>query len=114
MVGDRQAAAGMNPMTEMEKIILKLYVTGPTLRSQRARENLQHILDRYLDASTEIEVIDVLERPDLAERDKILATPTLCKEAPPPARRVIGDLSGLDQVMLALEIRPQQNQHLGE
>lgn len=88
-----------------DKFILKLYVTGQTTRAQTAISNLTQICQKDLEGEYELQVIDVLERPQLAEDEKILATPTLIKELPPPIRRVIGDLSDSDKVLLGLDLR---------
>lgn len=85
---------------------LKLYITGQTPRSERAIENLRKICDDDLASRFELSVIDVLESPQLAEDEKILATPTLIKELPPPLRRVIGDLSDTEKVLLGLDLAP--------
>jgi len=84
---------------------LKLYVTGQTARSQRAITNLKRLCDEELRGEYALEVIDVLERPQLAEDEKILATPTVVKELPPPIRRIIGDLSDSDMVLLGLDLQ---------
>jgi circadian clock protein KaiB len=86
--------------------ILKLYITGSTPNSQRALTNLHRLCEEELDAKYEIKVIDVLENPQLAEEDKILATPTLIKTLPLPLRRVIGDLSDNEKVLLGLDLKP--------
>jgi circadian clock protein KaiB len=88
-----------------EKYLLKLYVTGRTERSERAIANLRRICDEQLAGAYEVRVIDVLENPQLAEDERILATPTLVKELPPPIRRLLGDLSDTDRVLLGLDIR---------
>ena len=90
----------------MHKFVLKLYVTGQTPRSQLAILNLRRICEEELGGSYEMAVIDVLERPQLAEDEKILATPTLVKELPAPLRRIIGDLSDSEKVLLGLDLRP--------
>ena len=91
----------------MNKFQLKLYITGKTSRSEVAIRNLRTICEQNLDLqSYEIEVIDILERPQLAEDERILATPTLIKSLPPPIRRLIGDLSETEKVLLGLDIRP--------
>lgn len=90
----------------MSHYILKLYVTGTSPRTQIAIENLNRICKQDLDGRYELEIIDVLEHPQRAEDEKILATPTLIKQLPPPLRRVIGDLSDKDKVLLGLEVRP--------
>lgn len=84
--------------------MLRLYVTGHTPRSNRAIMSLQDICERELKGQYRMEVIDVLERPQLAENERILATPTLVKQLPPPIRRIIGDLSDIEQVLLGLDL----------
>jgi circadian clock protein KaiB len=86
----------------MNQYILKLYITGQTPRSMQAVTNLQRSCSEWLGEACGITVVDVLEYPELAEHDKILATPTLVKISPPPARRVIGDLSDIEKVMRGL------------
>lgn len=86
---------------------LRLFVTGTTSHSVRAIENLRKVCEEDLLGQYEVEVIDVLENPKLAEREKILATPTLVKELPEPLRKIIGDLSNREQVLLGLDITPQ-------
>jgi circadian clock protein KaiB len=88
----------------MHTYLIKLYVTGQTPRSQRAITNLRHICDHELEGQYELVVIDVLERPQLAEDEKILATPTVVKELPQPIRRIIGDLSDHERVLLGLDL----------
>jgi len=85
---------------------LTLYVTGTSPRTKIAVENLERICKQELDGRYELEIVDVLEHPQRAEDEKILATPTLIKQLPPPLRRVIGDLSDKDKVLLGLEVRP--------
>jgi len=84
------------------KYILKLYVTGQTTNSQRAIENLKSILETELKGLYALKIIDVLKYPNLAEEDKILATPTLMKVLPPPVGKVIGDLSNKEKVLFGL------------
>lgn len=92
----------------MSNYLLKLYVTGQTPRSRRAIDNLSRICEDELRGQYEMHVIDVLERPQLAEDEKILATPTVVKELPVPIRRIIGDLSDADKVLLGLDLQPCQ------
>ncbi len=89
----------------MDKIKLKLYITGQTPRSRLTIANLRRICEREFRGQYELGVIDVLEHPQLAEDEKILATPTLSKELPPPLQRLIGDLSDTEKVLLGLDIR---------
>lgn len=81
---------------------LTLYITGRALSSQRAVENLRRILDQKTSGPYEISIIDVLEHPEEAEIHCILATPTLIRETPPPARRIVGDLSDTEKVLVGL------------
>jgi circadian clock protein KaiB len=90
----------------MKEYVLKLYVTGQTPRAERAIANLRRLCDHDLEGRYEVEVVDVLEHPQLAEQEKILATPTLVRLLPPPLRRVIGDLSESDKVLLGLDLWP--------
>jgi circadian clock protein KaiB len=90
----------------MNKARLTLYVTGQTPRSEKAIMNLQRICAEELQGEYEMAVVDVLEQPQLAEDQRILATPTLVKELPPPLRRIIGDLSDTEKVLLGLDVSP--------
>jgi circadian clock protein KaiB len=92
----------------MHQFLLKLYVTGQTPRSLRAIANLRQICEQELAGQYDMIVIDVLERPQLAEDEKILATPTLVKELPMPIRRIIGDLSDSEKVLLGLDLQSCQ------
>ncbi len=98
----------------MNKYLIKLYVTGQTPRSQRAITNLREICEEELRGQYELVVIDVLERPQLAEDEKILATPTVVKELPQPIRRIIGDLSDTERVLLGLDLRPYSARDMKE
>jgi circadian clock protein KaiB len=81
-----------------------LYIAGYSPRSEHAIAQLRYVCERMLHGAHELVVVDVLEQPQVAEAEKILATPTLVKEAPPPKRRVTGDLSDLQRVMEALGV----------
>lgn len=89
----------------MDRYLLKLYVTGLTSRSQRAMSTLRRLCEAELAGRYELMVVDVLERPELAEQDKVLATPTLIKQLPGPERRIIGDLSDPARVLAALDLQ---------
>lgn len=89
-----------------ETLRLTLYVAGQTPRAERALLNLRRIVEEDLGFGLELTVVDVLDRPDLAEDALILATPTLVKETPLPRRRLIGDLSDTDQVLRGLHVLP--------
>ncbi len=83
---------------------LKLYVAGNTPNSVRALKTLNQILEDEFKGVYALKVIDVLKNPQLAEEDKILATPTLAKILPPPVRRIIGDLSDREKVLIGLDL----------
>lgn len=86
---------------------LRLYVAGQTVRSMRAIANLKRICQDYLAGRYTIEVIDLLERPQLAAGDQIMAIPTLVRRLPPPLKKIIGDLSDADKVVVGLDLRPK-------
>ena len=91
----------------MSIYLLKLYVAGQSPRARVAIENLERICREELAGQYELQIIDVLEHPELAEDDRIMATPTLIKQLPPPLRRVIGDLSDKERVLFGLDVRPK-------
>ena len=91
-------------MAPRKTYILKLYVAGNTANSMRALKTLRNILDTEFQGVYALKVIDVLQNPQLAEEDKILATPTLAKILPPPVRRIIGDLSDREKVLIGLDL----------
>jgi|SRR5688572_11600348 circadian clock protein KaiB len=84
---------------------LRLYVAGQTPRSVAAIENLERICNEHLHDRYEIEVIDLLKNPKLARDHQVLAVPTLVRQLPDPARKIIGDLSNVERVLVGLEIR---------
>lgn len=89
-----------------EKWELRLYVAGNTLKSTTALNNLKKYCEEHLKGRYVIEVIDLLIKPQLAEGDQILAIPTLVKKVPEPIRKIIGDLSNEEKVLVGLNIRP--------
>lgn len=91
-------------MSPQKTYILKLYVAGNTPNSMRALKTLRNILEQEFKGVYALKVIDVLKNPQLAEEDKILATPTLAKILPPPVRRIIGDLSDRERVLIGLDL----------
>lgn len=94
-----------------ERYLLKLYITGDSPRSRRAIANLQRFCELELPNRSEIVIIDVLEQPQIAELEKILITPTLVKEQPPPSERIIGDLSNREVILFALNMEAQYSEH---
>jgi circadian clock protein KaiB len=85
---------------------LRLYVAGQTAKSLAAFSNLKRICEEHLAGRYSIEVIDLLENPQLAAGDQILAIPTLVRRLPSPIRKIIGDLSNTERVLVGLDIRP--------
>jgi circadian clock protein KaiB len=88
-----------------DKWELRLYVAGQTRKSITALANLKSYCDEFLDKKYHIEVIDLLKNPQLAEGDQILAIPTLVKTVPEPIRKIIGDLSDKEKVLVGLDFR---------
>ena len=86
---------------------LRLYVAGQTPRSLTAFRNLKEICEEYLKGQYHIEVIDLMENPTLARGDQILAVPTLVRKLPQPIRKIIGDLSNTERVLVGLDIQPR-------
>jgi circadian clock protein KaiB len=85
---------------------LRLYIAGKTAKSVTALSNLKKYCEEYLKGQYKIEVIDLLEQPQLAEGDQIFAIPTLVRKVPEPIRKIIGDLSNEEKVLVGLNIRP--------
>ncbi len=85
---------------------LRLYVAGQTPKSTTALNNLKRYCETHLKGKYKIEVIDLLVRPQLAEGDQIFAVPTLVRKVPEPIRKIIGDLSNEEKVLVGLNIRP--------
>jgi len=94
--------------TVSDKWILRLYVAGQTPKSITAFKNLKAICEEQLNGKYEIEVIDLLKNPQLGRDDQILALPTLVKKLPPPVRKIIGDLSNTERVLVGLDLMQQR------
>jgi circadian clock protein KaiB len=86
---------------------LRLYVAGQTSRSVSALENLKKICEEHLAGEYSIEVIDVVKNPQLARGDQIIAVPTLVRKLPQPVRKILGDLSQTEKVLIGLDLRPR-------
>jgi circadian clock protein KaiB len=86
---------------------LRLYVAGQTPKSLRAFANLKRICEEHLAGAYHIEVVDLLKNPQLAKGDQILALPTLVRKLPHPVRKIIGDLSNTERVLVGLDLRPR-------
>lgn len=87
---------------------LRLFVAGSTVRSRQAIENLRRICREQLDGNVDLEVVDIYQQPELAERYQVIAAPTLVKLLPLPVRRIIGDLSETERVLRGLDLTPQR------
>ena len=92
-----------------EKYVLKLYITGMTPRSQKALRNIKKIMSENLGDNYELEVVDIYQQPMLAKDDQIIAVPTLIKKLPVPLRRLIGDLSQEDRIVLGLDLKTRKS-----
>ncbi len=90
---------------DLEKLELKLYIAGGSPKSAFALENLKRICEEHLPGRYSIEVIDLLKNPRLAQSDQIIAIPTLVRKLPEPVRKIIGDLSHTERVLIGLDIR---------
>jgi circadian clock protein KaiB len=91
-----------------KKYELRLYIAGNTSKSVTALRNLKRYCEEHLKDQYTIEIIDLLINPQLAEGDQILAVPTLVKKVPEPVRKIIGDLSNEEKVLVGLNIRPAE------
>ncbi|MEM1392590.1 MAG: circadian clock KaiB family protein [Cyanobacteria bacterium P01_D01_bin.116] len=94
--------------------VLKLYVTGDTPRSGRAISNLKELCQEHFVFDYKIHIIDVLKQPDVAEKEKIIVTPTLIRESPSPQVRIIGDLSDIKTVLMGLGISNKKHDIFSE
>lgn len=93
-------------MTDQDGYNLRLYVAGQTPKSVAAIANLKKLCEKHLPGRYTIEVIDLMKDPALAQRDQIVAIPTLIRKLPEPLKRIIGDLSNADKVLVGLDIVP--------
>jgi len=89
----------------LERYVLRLYIAGQTPRSVMAFANLKKICEEHLAERYQIEVIDLLENPRLARNDQILAIPTVVRKLPTPVRKIIGDLSNTERVLVGLDLQ---------
>jgi circadian clock protein KaiB len=108
----KRAAPGKKtvaPRKKQAKYLLRLYVTGTTGRSVRAIQNVRRICDEHLAGLYDLEVVDIYKNLPLARGDQIIAAPTLIKRLPAPLRRLIGDMSDEQRVLVGLDIRPRRS-----
>jgi circadian clock protein KaiB len=92
--------------TKQPKLVLRIYVVGKSQNSELAYDNLNKICQQHFPGGFVIEVIDLMKFPQLAKDDQILAVPTVVKKLPKPVRRMIGDLSNTEDVLVGLDLRP--------
>jgi circadian clock protein KaiB len=90
---------------KLQRYLLRLYVTGQTPRSVRSIENLRNLCEKYLKNRYELEVVDIYQQPALAAEGQIIAAPTLIKAMPLPLRRLVGDFSNQERVVLGLDLK---------
>ena len=88
-----------------KKYILRLYVSGATARSSRAIENIRRFCEEHLKDRYELEIIDIYQQPELLKHEDVVAAPTLIKELPPPLRKLIGDMSDEEKILIGLNIK---------
>jgi len=91
----------------LEKYVLKLYITGMTPRSTKAVMNIRKICEEHLRGRYKLEIIDIFQKPVLARGEQIIAAPTLIRKLPLPLRRFIGDMSDTDRILIGLDLRPK-------
>lgn len=108
-----QSGGSAGPPRRRSKALweLRLYVAGMTPTSIRAFENLKKLCEEHLHGIYSIQVIDLLERPMLARGDQIIAVPTLVRRLPTPVKKIIGDLSNTERVLVGLDLRPAGGWH---
>lgn len=107
MMDTREALANETAAPAGDTWELRLYVAGQTPKSVAALVNLKRYCEQYMAGRYTLEVIDLLQNPQLAEGDQILAIPTLVRKVPEPIRKIIGDLSNEEKVLVGLDIRPR-------
>jgi circadian clock protein KaiB len=91
-----------------ERYVLRLFVSGMTPRSVQAIDNLKKLLEAELKGCYDLEVVDISQRPDAVRKEDVIATPTLIKELPKPIRRIIGDLSSKERILIALNLKKNE------
>jgi circadian clock protein KaiB len=108
--GTTDKGQGSSDGRDQEKFDLRLYVAGQSPKSVQAIENLRRVCEEYLPGRYTIKVIDLVEHPKLARGDEIIAVPTLVRHLPEPIRKIIGNLSDTEKVLVGLQLRPKGGQ----
>jgi circadian clock protein KaiB len=111
MTAHRATDKGPGSADGQESYDLRLYVAGQSPKSVQAIENLRRVCEEYLPGRYTIELIDLVEHPKLARGDEIIAVPTLVRRLPEPIRKIIGNLSDTEQVLVGLQLRPKGRQN---
>jgi circadian clock protein KaiB len=111
---DESGPFTLDPEQDEEYFILKLYVAGQTPKSLTAFANLKKICEEHMKSRYSIEVVDLLKNPQLAKGDQILAIPTLVRKLPEPVRKIIGDLSNTERVLVGLDLKPAKKDRLSD
>ena len=108
----KRCASGAQKKTAKRsaRYALRLYITGQTPRSLQSVENLRALCDKYLPNQFDLEVVDIYQQPAMAAAGQIIAAPTLIKSMPLPLRRLVGDFSDQNRVILGLDIKPDEEQ----
>jgi circadian clock protein KaiB len=95
--------------SDQQRYVLRLYITGSTPRSSRAIRTIRALCDEHLAGRYDLEVIDIYQQPILARGEQIIAAPTLIKKLPVPLRKIVGDLSDVDRVLMGLDLRARHD-----
>ena len=98
-------SAATEQLEQTERFVLRLYIAGQTPKCMRAFTNLKRLCEEHLADRYRIEIIDLLQNPQLARGDQILAVPTLVRQLPEPVKKIIGDLSNTERVLVGLDLR---------
>lgn len=110
---DRAALDDALSTTDTRHYVLRLYVTGLTPRSRAAIENIKRISEEYLAGRYDLEVIDIYQQPTLARNEQIVAAPTLIKKLPLPLRKLIGDMTNTERILLGLDLKIKDDEEGG-
>jgi len=104
-----EAGEGARSLSRKAEYVLRLYVSGSTLKSALAVDNIKRVCEQHLKNRYDLEVVDIYQQPDQAREQQIVALPTLIKRLPLPLRRLIGDLSNEDRVLVGLDLRERES-----
>jgi circadian clock protein KaiB len=111
MMGRREARRSLDDAASAgrrQRYVLRLYVAGTTARSARAIANVREMCETHLNGRYDLQVVDIYQQPSLAKGEQIIAAPTLIRKLPLPLRRLIGDMSDNDRLLVGLDLRPRR------